>query len=68
MKTNRSKNLSYLTSNIFIMWMKKDSWFNVTIGAYLGAEVCKVVGIFSLDKISVKYDKNSIGLYYDNGL
>ena len=48
--------------------MKKDSWFNVTMGAYLGAEVCEVVGIFSLDKISVKYDKNSIGLYYDNGL
>ena len=23
---------------------------------------------FSLDKISVKYDKNSIGLYHDNGL
>ena len=48
--------------------MKKDTWFNVTMGAYLGAEVCEVVGIFSLDKISVKCDKNSIGLYHDNGL
>ena len=47
--------------------MKKDGLFNVTVGAYDGAEVCELVGIFSLDKISVKY-KNSIGLYHDNGL
>ena len=33
-----------------------------------GAEVCELVGIFLLDKISVKYDKNSIGLYHDKGL
>ena len=47
--------------------MKKDGLFNVTVGAYDGAEVCELVGIFSLDKISVKY-KTSIGLYHDNGL
>ena len=28
----------------------------------------KYVNLFSLDKISVKYDENSIGLYHDNGL
>ena len=27
-------------------WMKKDELFNVTIGVYDGAEVCKPVGIF----------------------
>ena len=48
--------------------MKKDGLFNVAMGAYDGAEVCKLVGIFSLDKVSVKYDKNSIVLYHDNRL
>ena len=48
--------------------MKKDGLFNVTMGAYDAAEVCELVGTFSLDKISVEYDKNSIGLYHDNGL
>ena len=36
--------------------------------AYDGAEVCELVGSFSLDKISVEYDKYSIGLYHNNGL
>ena len=48
--------------------MKRDGWFNVKMGAYDGAEVCKLVGTFSLDKISVEYHKNSIGLYHDHGL
>ena len=38
------------------------------MGAYDGAEVCELVGTFSLDKISEKYDKNSIDLYRDDGL
>ena len=38
------------------------------MGAYDGAEVCELVGTFQLGKISVEYDKNSIGLYHDNGL
>ena len=41
--------------------MKKDSLFDVTMGAYDGAEVCELAGIFLLDKISVNYDKNGIG-------
>ena len=47
---------------------KKDNLFNVTMRAYDGAEVCELVGISSLDKISVEYDKNGIGLYHENGL
>ena len=35
-------------------WMKKDGSFDVTMGAYDGAEVCELVGIFLLDKISKK--------------
>ena len=48
--------------------MKKDGLFDVTMGAYDGAEVCELVGTFLLDKISEKYEKNSVGLYRDNGL
>ena len=49
-------------------WMKKDRLFDVTVGAYDGAEACELVGTFLLYKISEKYDKNSIGLYRDDGL
>ena len=35
--------------------------------AYDRAAVCELVGIFSFDKTSVKYEKNSIGLYHDKG-
>ena len=48
--------------------MKKDGLLDVTVGTYDGAEVYALVGTFSLDKISVKYDKKSISLYRDNGL
>ena len=47
--------------------MKKDGLFDVTMRAYDGAEVCELVGTFLLDKISEKYEKNSIGLYRDDG-
>ena len=50
-------------------WMKKDSGlFDVTMGAYDGAEVCELVGTFLLYKLSLKYNKNKIGLYRDDGL
>ena len=49
--------------------MKKDSGlFDVTMGAYDGAEVCELVGTFLLYKLSLKYNKNDIGLYRDDGL
>ena len=38
------------------------------MGAHNGAEVYELVGTFLLNKISEKYDKNSIGLYRDDGL
>ena len=50
-------------------WMKKNSGlFDVTMGAYDGAELCELVGTFLLYKISLKYNKNNIGLYRDDGL
>ena len=50
-------------------WMKKDSGlFDATMGAYDRAEVYKLVGTFLLYEISLKYNKNNIGLYQDDGL
>ena len=48
--------------------MKKDGLFDVKMGAYDDTEVCELVGKFLLDKICEKYEKNSIGLYHDDGL
>ena len=36
--------------------------------AYDGAEVCELIGIFMLNRISEKYNKNDAGLYRDDGL
>ena len=50
-------------------WMKKDSGlFDVSMDAYDGVEVCELVGTFLLYKLSLKYNKNDIGLYRDDGL
>ena len=50
-------------------WMKKDSeLFDVTISTYNGADVCELVGTFFLYKLSLKYTKNNIGLYRNDGL
>ena len=38
------------------------------MGCYDGAEICELVGIFILNKVSNIIDKNSIGLYRDDGL
>ena len=44
-------------------WMKRQwNLFDLTMGAYDGAEVCELVGIFILKKISEKYNKNDVGL------
>ena len=38
------------------------------MGAYDGAEVFELVGIFILHQLSRVYNKNNIGLYRDDGL
>ena len=43
--------------------MKIDGLFDVTMGAYDGAEVCELVGTFLLDKISEKYEKKITSVY-----
>ena len=41
---------------------------DVPMGCYDGAEICELVGIFILNKLRNIIDKNSIGLYRDDGL
>ena len=38
------------------------------MGSFHGAEVCDIVGLFLLDKLSDIFDKNTYGLYRDDGL
>ena len=50
-------------------WIKRDGGlFDVTMGAFDGAEVCELVGTYLLFLISKKYKKSDIGLYRDDGL
>ena len=50
-------------------WLKKEGGsFDVTMGAYDGAEVCELIGIYMLYLIGKKYHSKTIGLYRDDGL
>ena len=51
-------------------WKEKETfltsrWEHTT---YDDAEVCELVGIFILNQICEKYNKNDVGLYWDDGL
>ena len=50
------------------MRRKRESNFDVSMGAYDGAEVCELIGIFMLSLLSKHINKNHIGLYRDDGL
>ena len=48
-------------------WIKKQGGlFDVSMGAYDGAEVCELVGTYMLNVLSKKYNKNDFGLYRDH--
>ena len=58
-----------LLYNKEIPWRKKNTnLFDVAMGAYNGAEVCEIVGLFLLNNLANRFDKNSVGLYRDDGL
>ena len=42
--------------------------FDVAVGCYDGAEVCELVGLFILNKLSSADPNDSIGLYRDDRL
>ena len=51
------------------IWFKKgDKLFDVTMGAYDGAEVCEVVGLFLLHTLGEKLGNKHVSLYRDDGL
>ena len=50
-------------------WMKKgNDLFDVTMGAWDGAEISELTGLFILNLLSEIFNKNDIGLYRDDGL
>ena len=50
-------------------WRKKEGGiFDVTMGAYDGAEICELVGTYLLSLLGQKCNKENIGLYRDDGL
>ena len=51
------------------VWLKKKGGlFDVTMGAFDGAEICELVGTYLLNMIGEKYNKDDVGLYRDDGL
>ena len=50
-------------------WVKRTGGlFDVTMGSYDGAEICELVGLYILSLLSRTFDRDSIGLYRDDGL
>jgi hypothetical protein len=51
-------------------WIKRDSdnAFDVAMGAYDGAEICELVGLFILHDLEKNLGAESVGLYRDDGL
>ena len=52
------------------LWKKKntESYLDLTMGSFDGAKICQLVGIHILPLLSNKLDKQSTGLYRDDGL
>ena len=42
--------------------------FDVAMGSYHGAEVCELVGLYILHKLTTAFPNGNIGLYRDDGL
>ena len=51
-------------------WVKKgnDTLFDVTMGSFDGLEICELVGLYLLDKLSNLIVRENVGLYRDDGL
>ncbi|GAB1601832.1 hypothetical protein Ahia01_000461700 [Argonauta hians] len=52
-------------------WVKKvreDPLFDVAMGAYDGAEICDLIGVYILNKLAFKFPEVSAGLFRDDGL
>ena len=50
------------------MWQKKNTkLFAVAMRAYDGAGICELIGLFLLNNLANKFDKNRVSLYRDDG-
>ena len=50
------------------IWVKKDnSSSEVTMESFDGAEICEIVGLYLLDKLSNLLGKENVGVYRDDG-
>ena len=51
-------------------WVKKegDEDFDIPMGCYDGAEICKLVGIYIQNKLCKLMHKKDFGLHRDDGL
>ena len=51
-------------------WVKKDAIvpFDVPMGSFFGAELCDLIGLYTLNKLKPIYNNYEIGLYRDDGL
>ena len=51
-------------------WLKKsgNEEFDVPMGCFDGAEVCKLVGVYILHLLKAVMRKENVGLYHDDGL
>ena len=61
---------SLLHDNNGKTWVKRDAQkqFDVSMGAFDGAEICELVGLYILHQLEKKLNLHSIGLYRDDGL
>ena len=51
-----------------VAWKKTSGVFDITTGAYHGAEVCELVGLFLLNEMHIKFPQLNFGIYRDDGL
>ena len=63
---NGKKIINHARKSLLTWIKKKSGLFDVTMGAYDGAEVCELVVSFLLYALSLKYNKTSIGSYRDD--
>ena len=61
---------SLLHDNNGKTWVKRDAQkqFDVSMGAFDGAEICELGGLYILHQLEKKLNLHSIGLYRDDGL
>ena len=68
-KTIMHSRKSLLFNNTSV-WIKRegDPEFDVTMGSFDDAEICELVGVYILNALGEKYEKERVGLYRDDGL